>query len=326
MTNRCPARARFKMANQADASGVSYATDGGNVTGTSYHDSPDGERPDSPGPNKKRKVDPSCQSCYLKKIKCDRKRPICTSCIKRNLTVCEYIDRKEADRNDLPRPKKSSTYSVGQEPVLASTSDSSRSFYDTANGSSSARARLSGAPLLPEIPGSLHPAHMTGMSAESMDGFVDRIASLVAQKMQANGTGGNLCTSCNKANGGHHREGLSFGRGSHKVISSLLLASSDQDSPEREAWAWDALKSLPGDEAIEFAVKFFCVSVSVPSLACRRGALTMCLGLLSPERVRALHQLSQHAHLSEAGGRPIVAASQCTDIHLICSARQSKHP
>ncbi len=74
-----------------------------------------GGGPTRSGSNKKRKTEPSCQVCYARKIKCDKQKPSCGSCVKRGTQQdCIYIDRREMDPAHLPPPRGRVSYNPGQ--------------------------------------------------------------------------------------------------------------------------------------------------------------------------------------------------------------------
>lgn len=58
---------------------------------------------------RRNRVSISCMSCKRRKVKCDRKRPICGSCQKHGYSVCVYVDNENYESNKI---RKQDTYQV----------------------------------------------------------------------------------------------------------------------------------------------------------------------------------------------------------------------
>jgi Fungal Zn(2)-Cys(6) binuclear cluster domain len=205
--------------------------------------------------SKKRKLEPSCQACYLRKIKCDKKKPVCSSCVKRDIHVCEYIDRRELEPSELPPARKPSSHGIphSRPQTPLPTSASAGSVYNITNGAYPNRYYAQP----PHPPGASAPMpslDLANMPEDQLEGLLDRVATILSKKLNINGGGG----SSSKDSTGNRV----YDRSRRPANSSPLvpILAAETGSPELEAWAWDALMSLPSDETIDFAVTFYCVS------------------------------------------------------------------
>ncbi|KAH3901881.1 uncharacterized protein SCDLUD_001665 [Saccharomycodes ludwigii] len=79
---------------------------------------------------KRRKLIKSCLYCRTKKLKCDRKKPKCSSCISRNLTECLYLDKNKSVSNH-------SIVQIKEDLIPQQSVNTTASFNNTTSGSNS---------------------------------------------------------------------------------------------------------------------------------------------------------------------------------------------
>ncbi|QHS76263.1 Yrr1p [Saccharomyces paradoxus] len=78
------------------ATNVTPPSDNGNSTAGGANGS-NSVTPTSTGGKKRNKLIKSCGFCRRRKLRCDQQKPMCSTCISRNLTTCQYADEFNKD-------------------------------------------------------------------------------------------------------------------------------------------------------------------------------------------------------------------------------------
>ncbi|CCH61998.1 hypothetical protein TBLA_0G00490 [Henningerozyma blattae CBS 6284] len=80
--------------------------------------SPESSAVNKPPRKKRRSTIKSCSFCRRRKLKCDKSKPLCSTCRARNFTECIYSDAINNPENDLDRPMSSDVVN-GEHPELS---------------------------------------------------------------------------------------------------------------------------------------------------------------------------------------------------------------
>ncbi|KDN37214.1 hypothetical protein K437DRAFT_265140 [Tilletiaria anomala UBC 951] len=225
---------------------------------------------------KRKRTMPSCTNCYNRKIKCLKEQPVCSGCIKRKTSnTCYYVDRREAGASELPPPRKASSHGhrrVGPNHHAASASQSFHG-HDSPDVSGIAPSGAS--------------IDLRDMSSDQMEKIVNRIATMVADKLQSGGGGSSSASPSSSFNQGKLVQvsvPRQFGTASVAPSNDGLLAASQAHASQLSAYSsggsWygpvddtsvmDVLLQLPSDSVIDWAVRFYLAELE-PFYTCCNG-------------------------------------------------------